>query len=53
MERSNSPSFDNNLKNFNIATRRYLHFHDESSINAVLCSLQVCFKKIVLLKINY
>lgn len=41
MERSVSPSFSNNLTNFNIAARQYLNFHDESSVNAVLCSLQV------------
>uniref|UniRef100_A0A2H8TVK4 Protein CIP2A n=1 Tax=Melanaphis sacchari TaxID=742174 RepID=A0A2H8TVK4_9HEMI len=36
-----SPSFHNHLKNFIIAAKQYSYCHDESSLNGVLCSLQI------------
>ncbi|XP_060834763.1 uncharacterized protein LOC132917839 [Rhopalosiphum padi] len=36
-----SPSFHNHLKNFIIAAKQYSCCHDESSLNGVLCSLQI------------
>lgn len=36
-----SPSFHNHLKNFIIASKQYSYCHDESSLNGVLCSLQI------------
>lgn len=39
-----SSSFHKQLKNFVLVTKQYSHCHDESSKNAVLCSLQVYFQ---------
>lgn len=36
------PSFHKQLKNFIVSAKQYSHCHDELSLNAVICSLQVC-----------